>query len=43
LLLKEAEAKEEIIRSGEVLLARIDDEIWRGQGEELLEATKSGL
>jgi len=43
LLLKEAEAKEEIIRSGEVLLARIDDEIWKGQGEELLEATKSGL
>jgi tetratricopeptide (TPR) repeat protein len=43
LLMKEVEAKEEIIRSGEVLLARIDDEIWRGQGEERLEATTSGL
>lgn len=43
LLMKEVEAKAEIIRSGEVLLVRIDDEIWRGQGEERLEATRSGL
>jgi len=43
LLMKEVEAKEEIIRSGEVLLARIDDEFWRGQEEKRIEATTSGL
>jgi tetratricopeptide (TPR) repeat protein len=43
LLIKEVEAKEKIITSGEILLARIDDEIWKGQGEERLEATKGGL
>jgi tetratricopeptide (TPR) repeat protein len=43
LLMKEGQAKDEIIRSGEVLLVRVDDEIRRGKGEELIEATKSGL
>ena len=43
LLVKEVEAKEKIITSCEVLLARIDDELWRSEGEERTEATKSGL
>jgi tetratricopeptide (TPR) repeat protein len=43
LLMKEGESKDQIIRSGEVLLARIDDELWKSAGEERLEATKSGL
>jgi hypothetical protein len=41
--MKEGESKDQIIRSGEVLLARIDDELWKSAGEERLEATKSGL
>ena len=40
LLMKEAEAKEKIISSGEILLARIDDEMWKSTGEELREATR---
>lgn len=43
LLMKEAEAKEKIISSGEVLLVRIDDEMRKSQGEERIDATKSGL
>ena len=41
LLIKEVEAKEKIISSGEVLLARIDDEMWKSTGEERREATTS--
>ena len=40
LLLKEYDAKEKIISSGEILLARIDDEMWKSTGEELREATR---
>jgi tetratricopeptide (TPR) repeat protein len=41
LLIKEAEAKEKIISSGEILLARIDDEMWKSTGEELRDAANS--
>ena len=41
LLIKETEAKEKIISSGEILLARIDDEMWKSTGEELRDTANS--
>jgi tetratricopeptide (TPR) repeat protein len=43
LLIKDDGAKDKIMASCEVLLTRIDDELRRSKGEELLDATKSGL
>ena len=40
LLIKEVEAKEKIITSGEVLLARIDDEMWKSEMDAHIETTQ---